>query len=80
MSYTVMSDETLKELDSKIYCAVTQIRNNRKHAEINTIHKEVIKTLIFKDITKGRLQDRVHELLKNGTLLSKANRIRILYV
>ena len=75
-----MSDETLKELDSKIYCAVTQIRNNRKHAEINTIHKEVIKTLIFKDITKGRLQDRVHELLKNGTLLSKANRIRILYV
>ena len=80
MSYTVMSDETLKELDSKIYCAVTQIRNNHKHAEINTIHKEVIKTLIFKDITKGRLQDRVDELLKNGTLLSKANRIRILYV
>ena len=80
MSYTVMSDETLKELDSKIYCAVTQIRNNHKHAEINTIQKEVIKTLIFKDITKGRLQDRVDELLKNGTLLSKANRIRILYV
>ena len=75
-----MSDETLKELDSKIYCAVTQIRNNHKHAEINTIQKEVIKTLIFKDITKGRLQDRVDELLKNGTLLSKANRIRILYV
>ena len=30
MSYTVMSDEILKELDSKIYYAITEIRNDRK--------------------------------------------------
>ena len=41
-----MSDETLKELDSKIYCAVTKIRNNRKHAEINTIHNLFSRTLL----------------------------------
>ena len=69
-----MSDEILKELDSKIYYAITKIRNDRKRAEINAIHKEVIKTPIFKDITKDRLQGRVDKLLKNGTLLNKPNR------
>ena len=62
MSYTVMSDEILKELDSKIYHAITEIQNDRKPAEINALDKEVIKT-IFKDITKDRLQDRVDKLL-----------------
>ena len=57
----------------KIY-AITKIRNDRKRAEINAIHKEVIKTPIFKDITKDHLQDRVDRLLKNGTLLNKPNR------
>ena len=47
MSYTVMSDEILKELDSKTYYAITKIWNDRKRAEINAIHKEVIKTLFF---------------------------------
>ena len=70
MSYTVMSDEILKEFDSKIYYAATKNRNNRKRAEVNTVHKEFIKTPIFKDINKPRLQDRVDKLLKNGTLLS----------
>ena len=71
MSYTVMSDEILKELGSKIYYAITKIRNDRKRADINAIHKEVIKTPVFKDITKDRLQDRVDKLLKNETLLNK---------
>ena len=74
MSYTVMSDEILKEFDSKIYFAVTKIRNDRKRAEINTIHKEVTKIPIFNDITKDRLQDRIDILVKNGTLLNKPNR------
>ena len=69
MSYTVMSDEILKELDSKIYYAITKIRNDRKRAEINAIQ-----TPISKDITKDHLQDRVDRLLKNGTLLNKPNR------
>ena len=74
MSYTVMSDKILAELDSKIYYAITKIRNDRKRAEINAIHKEVIKTPISRDITKDRLQDRFDKLLKNGTLLNKPNK------
>ena len=69
-----MSNEILKELDSKICYAITKIRNDRKRAEINAIHKDVIKTPVFKDITKDHLQDRVDRLLKNGTLLNKPNR------
>ena len=53
---------------------VTKNRNDRKPAEINSIHKEVIKTAIFKDITKDRVKDRVGKLLKNRTLINKPNR------
>ena len=74
MSYTVMSDEILKEFDSKICFAVTKIRNDRKRAEINTIDKEVTKTPIFNDITNDRLQDRIDKLLKHRTLLNKPSR------
>ena len=69
-----MSDEILKKLDSKIYYAITKIWNDRKRAEVNAIHKEVIKTPIFKDITKDHLQDRLDKLLKNGKFLNKTNR------
>ena len=74
MSYTVMLDEILKVLHSEIYYAKNKIRNSHKRAEVNAIHKEVVKTPIFKDITKDRLQDRVDKLLKNGTLLNTPNR------
>ena len=66
MSYTVMSDEILKQFDSKIYYAVTKIWNECKRAEINTIHKEVTKIPIFNAITKDRLQyNSIDKLLKN---------------
>ena len=71
MNYTIMSGEILKEFDSKLYYAVTKIRNDPKRAEINAIHKEVTKTPIFNDITGDHLQDRIDKLLKNGTLLNK---------
>ena len=69
MSYTLMPDQILKMFGSKICYAVTKIRNDRKLAEINTIHKEVTKIPIFNDIIKDRLQDKTDKLLKNGTLL-----------
>ena len=43
MCYTVISDEILKELDSKIYYAITKIRNDRKRAEKEIIIKYIKK-------------------------------------
>ena len=54
-----MSDEILLRAWQQNIYAITKIRNDRKCAEINAIHKEVIKIPIFKDITKDRLQDRL---------------------
>ena len=51
--------------DSKMYCAVIKTPNDRKRPEINAIHKEVIKTPFFKDITKDRLRDGVCKLVRN---------------
>ena len=59
--------------DSKMYYAVIKTRNDRKHPEINTIHKEVIKAPFFKDITKDRLRDGVCKLAQNWILLNKPN-------
>ena len=48
-----------------MYYAVIKTRNDRKRPEINAIHKEVIKTPFFKDITKDRLRDGVCKLVQN---------------
>ena len=51
-----------------MYYAVTKIGNDSKRAEINKIHKEVIETPNFKDITKDRLQDGFDKLFKNWNI------------
>ena len=48
--------------------AVTKIRNDRKRVEINTVDKKVIRTLIFKDITKDCLQDSVDKIIKKWNI------------
>ena len=45
-----MSDEILKELDSKVYYTITKNWNNRKRAEISAVHKEVKKTSLVSRI------------------------------
>ena len=41
---------------------------------IDSIHKEIIKTIDFKDTTKDDLQDRINILLINEKLINKINR------
>ena len=51
MNYAAMSDEILKEFDSKIYYTINKIRNDRKRAEINkgyTKNKDIYKEDIYK--------------------------------
>ena len=64
----------LKEFDSKINYAVTKIWNTANTLQVNTVYKEVIKTLFSNTFTKNRLQGRVDKFVQNGILFNKLNR------
>ena len=55
----------LKVFDQSIFTIITVLKKKQKHADINKIHSEIIKTLNFKDITKEYLQDRINTLISN---------------
>ena len=50
------------------------MKKKRKLANIDSIHKEIIKTIDFKNTTKDGLQDRTNVLLINEKLINKINR------
>ena len=50
------------------------MKKKRKLADIDSIHKEIIKTIDFKSTTKDGLQDRTNVLLINEKLINKINR------
>ena len=42
----------LNHLDHKIYSAIKQIRRQKNRADINSIHKEIVKVIDFEAISK----------------------------
>ena len=56
-----------------IYYGGTKVRNYREHAEIKTIHGEVMKTPIFEDISKDPLQEKIDKFVENWSLLNPFN-------
>ena len=60
--------------DQNIFTVINDLKKKRKHADIDTIHKEIIKTIDFKVTTKDDLQDRINILLINEKLIHKIDR------
>ena len=56
-----------------IYCYKWS-KEKRKRANTDSIHKEIIKTIDFKDTTKYDIQDRENIVLINEKLINKINR------
>ena len=56
-----------------IYCYKWS-EEKEKRADIDSLHKEIIKTIDFKDTTKDDLQDRINIVLINEKLINKINR------
>ena len=69
-----MQSETIL-FDQSIFTVINDLKEKRKRADIDSIdHKEIIKLIDFKDITKDDLQDRINILLINEKLINKINR------
>ena len=74
MATALIQIETIS-FDQNIFTVVNDLKEKRKRADIDSIqHKEIIKLIDFKDITKNDLQDRINILLMNENLIYKINR------
>ena len=61
------------EIDNKIFVTILPIRKNSNGADLDSIHKEIKKSLDFEDVTKEFLDDRVHMLINDGKIINKLN-------
>ena len=73
MATALIQSETIS-FDQNIFTVINDLKKKRKRADIDSIHKEIIKTINFKDTTKDDLQDRINILLINEKLINKINR------
>ena len=73
MATALIQSETIS-FDQNIFTVINGLKKNRKRTDIDSIHKEMVKTIDFKDTTKDDLQDRITILLINEKLINKINR------
>ena len=74
MTTALIQSETIS-FDQDIFTVINDLKEKRKRADIDSIdHKEIIKLIDFKDITKDDLQYRINILLINEKLINKINR------
>ena len=67
-----MQSETIL-FDQSIFTVINDLKEKRKRADIDSIHKDIIKTIDLKDTTKDDLQDSINILLINEKLINKIN-------
>ena len=60
-----------KRIDDTTFSIMLQIRKKHNRAEADSIHKQIIKTVDFADITKEFLDDIIHTLISDGKIINK---------
>ena len=68
---TVATELELNHLDHKIYSAIKRIRGQEIRADVNSIHKEIVKVIDFESISKEFLNDRIKMLMQNDKKKNK---------
>ena len=58
------------KIDDIIFSIVLQIRKNHNRADVDSIHKQIIKTVDFENITKEFLDDRIHTLITDVKIIN----------
>ena len=62
------------KIDNTIFYIVLQIRKNHNRADVNSIQKQIIKSVDFESITKEFLDDRTGTIITDGKIINKINR------
>ena len=66
--------------NNKILVTILRIRNSNNRANLDSIYKEIKKSLDFQDVTKEFLDDRIHTLINNDKIINKLIETLILIV
>ena len=66
--------------NNKILVTILRIRKSNNRANLDSIYKEIKKSLDFQDVTKEFLDDRIHTLINNGKIINKLIETLILLV
>ena len=61
-------------INNTIFSIILQILKNHNPADVCSIHKQIIKTVDFENITKEVLADRIHTFITAGKIINKVNR------
>ena len=62
---------TNNRIDDIIFSIILQIRKKHNRADADSIHKQIIKTVDFKNITKEFLDDISHTLITDEEIIDK---------
>ena len=74
MTTALFTDAELICFDHDITTIIRKIKNQHQCADINSIHKKIIKIPDYHDIFKEFLNIRIENLLENGRIRNKPNR------
>ena len=66
--------------NNKILVTILRIRKSNNRANLESIYKEIKKSLDFQDVTKEFLDDRIHTLINNDKIINKLIETLILIV
>ena len=66
MTTALFTDAELICFDDHILTIIKKIKNQYQRADINSIHKKIIKILDYHDVSKDFLNIRIENLFKNG--------------
>ena len=66
--------------NNKILVTILRIRKSNNRANLDSIYKEIKKSLDFQDVTKEFLDDRIHTLINNDKIINKLIETLILIV
>ena len=56
------------KIDNTIFSIILQIRKNHNRAEVDSVHKQMIKTVDFENIAMEFLDDRIYTLITDGKI------------